>query len=245
MKAVQFKDDRAYCPNCHQELERMVPSGLSKFETENQTFLIGLDYLEFVSDDNHSRHYKSGGFFFCSNCQELIFGYSEQDNRTCGDCPHYGKVKYKNRMSGKIEECSGCTWYNVSFGKEHMFGCYKPNWQCIQDNADHRHCTHIDDDKRELDPRMKCFLCGSCKKKIDTLCNTDVPEYRCITSEPYNVANQRNLETQIGICQEFRLSYEAYKKYRAQFDGLLIIPDESIIIPEFEERIKQEEKENA
>ena len=245
MKAVQFKDGKAYCPHCHQELERMVPAGVSKFETENQVFMAGLDFLEFVSADDRSQHHKSGGFYFCSNCQELIFGYSEQDRRACVDCPHYGKVKYKNRISGKIEECNGCTWYNVSFGTEHLFGCYKSTWQCIDDNARCSHCTHIDDAKKELDPRMKCLLCGNYKEKIGSMFDTGKTEYQCIASEPYNVAKQRNLETQIGICQEFSLSYEAYKKYRAQFDGLLIIPDEAITIPEFEERIKQEEKENA
>lgn len=246
MKAVQFKDGIAYCPHCHQELERMVPSGVSKFQTENQVFMAGLDFLEFVSTDNHSKNYKSGSFFFCSNCKELIFCYSEQDCRVCSNCPHFGKVKYKNRTHGKIEECSGCTWYNVSFGTEHTLGCYKPTFQSIQENADSHHCPHIDDTKKELDGRMLCKLCMHYRKETKAgSFDTYYTEYKCLASEPYHVGKQRALETQIGICQEFALSYEAYKKYRAQFDGLLIIPDDVIIIPEFEERIKQEESENA
>lgn len=246
MKAVQFKDGNAYCPHCHQELERMVPCGVSKFQDENQVFMAGLDHLEFTSVNNHSQHHKAGSFFFCSNCQELIFGYSEQDCRVCSNCPHFGKVKYKNRRDNKIEECSGCTWYNVSFGTEHTLGSYKSTWQSIQENADTRHCSHIDDIKKELDSRMACKFCKYYHKETKSgSFDTYYTEYKCLASEPYHVGKQRALETQVGICQEFVLSYEAYKKYRAQFDGLLIIPDDAIIIPEFEERIKQEEKENA
>lgn len=257
MKGVKIASDvdrdHVKCPVCNNELEPMEFNGFAMGSSNDITVTLPVRECSVISIDNNSKHFKNGSPYFCSHCNELLFVYFELDLRKCRNCKFCGEVKYKRSSYPQaicrtlengdvvfepskdedIATCTGCTWYNVPIGlKDRGWGNY--------DGINRSHCKHIDDEPVDTDPKMRCFLCKHYYQMPYTdnhtveKCNND-----CNISVPDDMVSRM-----VGVCAEFEADYEKYKAYRASFDGLLILPEDIISIPEFDKLIEQE-KNNA
>lgn len=240
-KRVTNEKDNVICPVCKSELEEMKHTGFAMGVDNTHAFSLPLDQISIVTKDDHSRTFKTGSFYICNTCCELMFVYEEQDFRRCSDCQHCGDVEYKSGVFGndKVVSSTGCKWFNIPFGIQHGGIDYSRRYSDLNTF----HCEHIDQCLPEHDSSMQCFLCKHYYKESSTRSCID-PIEKCKIYCKHTTFLDKVQRT-IGICAEFEADYQKYKEYRMQFDGMLIVPDDAISIAEFDERLKQEDKENA
>lgn len=247
MKAVKITRDveNVKCPNCGFGLELMQPNGEAMGEYEHGATVLPITRLHFISSDSDSKYHKDGQIYFCSECQELIFVYVEEDYRKCKNCPHCGDVEHEftEAHTKKTVLATGCKWFNTVFGKTNWLGYVDLSKKITYLNCPA--CKNIDAPLHEIDPNMKCFLCKYYEEK-DELVYGGKYEKRinCWYPMPYQISESLSIENKKHVCCNFEPSYEKYKAYRASFEDLLIVPDDMISIPEFDERILKE-TENA
>lgn len=254
MKGLKISEDadrdHVLCPTCGTELEPMEFNGFAMGSNNESAFTLPLRDCSVITSDNCSQHFKNGRPYFCPHCNELLFVYIEMDLRRCKHCKFCGEVKYKQSKYAPafctanengdlvfktpeprdIATGTGCTWYNVPFGLSNRgWGSYE--------GVNHSHCKHIDDEPVWTDPKMRCFLCkhyhsmqykDHLDEKCDNDCNIDVPD--------------NMISRMVGVCSEFEADYGKYCKYREQFEGLLILPEDIISIPKFDKLIELEKK---
>lgn len=245
MKAFLYtkdENDNPICPVCKSILEPMEHIGFAMGREDDRVFSLPVEQVTLTTKDEHSRNHKSGRFYMCNHCKELMFIYDQSDFRRCSDCQHCGSLKYRGGVFGNdgVTEATGCKWFNVPIGIGFGGGIdFNKRWSDLQNF----HCAHIDQPLPEHDSSMRCFLCKHYSKKAAEVSYLDADE-RCDVHCPITTFTNK-VQRMIGICAEFEADYEKYKTYRASFEDMLIVPEDIICIPEFDKRIEQEEKQNA
>ena len=244
MKAFNFncvEDNK--CPMCKGQLEHMQFDGVVCIEQgngEHSAAYAGLDHMSFSSADHTSKHYKSGEFYLCNACGEIMYLYSESDCRECGQCQHY-KPLPRIDENGNLNNRYGCAWHDITVDEVSSYGgCDKI--------MSHRVCRHVDEDPKPVDPKMKCWLCVHYEKRKDRYSGLEIISCGNVGC-PFNRGGwgRHSFENRKQVCMDFKPSYEKYKKYRESFDDMLIVPDDIIRIPAYDKMIEEEKKgkENA
>jgi hypothetical protein len=238
---INYLEDKK-CPMCNGQLECMKFSGMVCIEQGNgnhSASFAGLDQIFLSSADPTSKHHKSGEFYLCNTCGEVMYLYSESDCRECGQCQHYKPLPRVDEK-GNLNNRYGCAWYDITIDEVKSYGDYDKI-------RSHRVCRHVDEDPKPVDPKMKCWLCVHYDKHKDRY--SDIEIVSCgnvgcpFTREGWG---RHSFENRKQVCMDFIPSYEKYKEYRASFDDMLIIPDDAIRIPAFDKMIEEErKKENA
>lgn len=251
MKCLKITEnlDKCKCPYCNTDLEHLDLNGTASASDTNHHYMLPINGMKLSSKNEDSQFFKEGGIYMCSECKELLFLYTETDCRKCSNCKHYGPIKCKTTtMQGDKKEIvmKGCTWDNIPFGIR-RFNYEYTNTDDYLTDANTRCCKHIDEDKPVLPEYASCKLCVYYRPKVHQNYYSDGSSYTEMRCEAFsNITCRANkLDWIVEPCSNFKASLEKYKEYRSQFDGLLIIPEDAIVIPEFDKLIEQEASENA
>ena len=128
------------CPYCGfvHEPEEFCISGYAENSACDSYTRFDLKNTLLTSKDQYQAHFKTGSFMQCHKCKEIFFAYTQEDTRTCSQCPHYKNYK--------------CCWFDV--------GSKDTNDQIYN----RFHCRRINLPPVSIDPKMKCSICKHANK---------------------------------------------------------------------------------